>query len=69
MEHLKAHLWTTFLEECQLMIETETNHPYEWVNIYPTQKQKEDILDELFLKRASIGAIILRNRTNNENKM
>ena len=63
MDLSKSHLWTTFLQECQTIIETETQQEHEWVNIYPTQKQKEDILDELFMKRASIGAIILRNRT------
>ena len=63
MDGSKALLWTTFLKECQLLTEKETRKPHQWENIYPTNKQREDILDELFMKRASIGAIILRNRT------
>ncbi len=63
MDSSKALLWTTFLKECQLLTEKETRQSHQWENIYPTNKQREDILDELFMKRASIGAIILRNRT------
>lgn len=63
MDSSKALLWTTFLKECQLLTEKETRQSHKWENIYPTNKQREDILDELFMKRASIGAIILRNRT------
>ena len=63
MDSSKALLWNTFLQECQLLTEKETKQPHQWENIYPTNKQREDILDELFTKRASIGAIILRNRT------
>lgn len=63
MESSRALLWNTFLHECQLLTEQETGHSHQWKNIYPTNKQREDILDELFMKRASLGAIILRNRT------
>ena len=63
MDSSKALLWTTFLKECQLLTEKETGQSHQWENIFPTNKQREDILDELFMKRASLGAIILRNRT------
>jgi hypothetical protein len=63
MDSSSALLWTTFLKECQLLTEKETKQPHQWDNIYPTNKQREDILDGLFMKNASIGAIILRNRT------
>lgn len=63
MESSRALLWNTFLQECQLLTEKETEQPHQWENIFPTNKQREDILDELFMKRASLGAIILRNRT------
>ena len=63
MESSRALLWNTFLQECKLLTEKETGQPQQWVNIFPTNKQREDILDELFMKRASLGAIILRNRT------
>jgi len=63
MESSRALLWNTFLQECQVLTEKETGQPHQWENIFPTNKQREDILDELFMKRASIGAIILRNRT------
>ena len=63
MESSTVLLWNTFLKECQLLTEKDTGQPHEWENIYPTNKQREDIVDEVFLKRASLGAIILRNRT------
>jgi hypothetical protein len=63
MESSRALLWNTFLQECQLLAEKETGQPHQWENIFPTNKQREDILDELFMKSASLGAIILRNRT------
>lgn len=61
MDSSKVLLWNTFLHECQLLTEKETKQPHQWENIYPTNKQREDILDELFIKRASLGAIVLRN--------
>ena len=63
MESSRALLWNTFLQECQLLAEKETGQPHQWENIFPTNKHREDILDELFMKSASLGAIILRNRT------
>ena len=62
MDSSSALLWTTFLKECQLLTEKETKQPHQWENIYPTNKQREDILDELFMKRASLGAIVLRKK-------
>ncbi len=62
MESSRALLWNTFLQDCQVLTEKETGQSHQWENIFPTNKQR-DILDELFMKRASLGAIILRNRT------
>jgi hypothetical protein len=66
MDSSKTLLWNTFLNECLQITEKETGHTHQWDNIYPTNKQREDILDGLFMKRASLGAIILRNRSLNK---
>ena len=66
MDSSNSLLWNTFLKECQILTEKETNQPHKWENVYPTNKQRENILDELFMKRASLGTIILRKRVINK---
>lgn len=66
MDCSQALLWNTFLHECQLLTEKETGKLHQWENIYPTNKQREDILDEIFIKRASLEDIVLRNRVINK---
>ena len=62
MDSSNSLLWNIFLRDCQLLTEKETKIPHQWENIYPTNKQRKDILDKLFIKKASLGEIILRNR-------
>ena len=58
----KTYIWNTFLKECEHMIQAETGETYKWEDVYPTKTQKQDILDELFIKHASLESIVLRNR-------
>lgn len=58
----KTYIWNTFLQECEQMMEAETGKKYKWEDVYPTKTEKEDILEELFMKHASLENIILRNR-------
>lgn len=61
MNSSRTLLWNSFLEECQLLTEKETGKPHQWETI-PTKKQKEDILEELFMKRASLEEIVFRHK-------
>ena len=65
----ETYIWNTFLQECEQMMEAETGQTYKWEDVYPTKTQKQDILDELFLKHASLEDIVLRNRVCNEKKV
>ena len=65
----KTYIWNTFLQECEQMMEAETGLKYMWEDVYPTKTQKQDILDELFMKRASLEDIVLRNRVYNEKRV
>lgn len=64
-----THIWTTFLLECEQMIEEETGQTYVWEDVYPTKTQKKEILDKLFIKHASLQDIILRNKILKEKKV
>ncbi len=57
-----TQIWMSFLQECEEMMEKETGKKYMWEDIYPTNTQKLKILDELFIKHASLPNIILRSR-------
>ena len=64
-----TYIWTKFLLECKEMIEEETGQTYEWEDVYPRKTQKQEILDKLFIKHASLEDIILRNKILNEKKI
>tara|TARA_Y100000816_G_scaffold290456_1_gene279171 strand:+ start:472 stop:687 length:216 start_codon:yes stop_codon:yes gene_type:complete len=61
----KTYIWNTFLQECEQMMEAETGQTYQWKDVYPTKTQKQDILNEIFLKHASLEDIVLRNKVYN----
>ena len=54
-------LWNEFLDECKNTIEGE----YKWETVklkgHPTGEEHEKIIDEIFIKRASLPQIVKRH--------
>ena len=67
--HTQFLLWEEFIQECTKKLEDskhiELDITHEWVSVElagKTQEKKEKILDELFIKTASLNSIVLRNK-------
>lgn len=68
--HTQFLLWEEFIQECTKNLEDsehmELDVSHEWVSVElsgSTQEKKQKILDELFIKTASLNSIVLRNKT------